>query len=399
MSLMENIKSVQDYHIILSTRNMTHLGEIQNIDQESISINESFSSANELSFTVYKQLDGQKCKLWDKIVDLKLVYIAERNEYFQIECPITDSDAIYKVVTGTSLCEAELGQINLNGVYINTEEDIARDDYIPTIFCDPTKPAGSLLHRVLKSAPHYTIGHVDDSLKNLQRTFSIDGTSIYDFFTGDCAEQFNCIFLFDTPTRTINVYDLYTVCNKCGYRGEYNDVCPKCGNDDLKYYGEDTTIAVSKDNLTDEISYSTDVDSIKNYFKLTAGDDDMTAAVINNNPAGTAYITVISDFQKEDMSTELIDRLNSYDALYQEKQPEYSKLTEGLYEAIDKIGYYTSSMMPEGKPQEEITAAKQAANLTEKNLSPLCLLTMRLQEKQTKKKEKNQSKTVLMLRN
>ena len=85
---------------------MTHLGEIQNIDQESISINESFSSANELSFTVYKQLGEQKCKLWDKIVDLKLVYIAERNEYFQIECPITDSDAIYKVVTGTSLCEA-----------------------------------------------------------------------------------------------------------------------------------------------------------------------------------------------------------------------------------------------------------------------------------------------------
>ena len=376
MSLMENIPSVQDYHIVLSTRNMTHLGEIQNIDQDSISINDNFNSANELSFTVYKELNGQKCNLWDKIVDLKLVYIVERNEYFQIECPITDSDTTYKTITGTSLCEAELAQINLNGVYINTEDDIARDDYIPTVFCDPTKPAGSLLHRVLKSAPHYSIGHVDDSLKNLQRTFSIDGTSIYDFLTGECSEQFNCIFLFDTPTRTINVYDLYTVCNKCGHREEYNDICPECGSDDLKYYGEDTTIAVSKDNLTDEISYSTDVDSIKNYFKLVAGDDDMTAAVINNNPAGTAYITVISDFQKEDMSDELVNRLNSYDTLYQEKQPEYSKLTEGLYEAIDKIGYYTSSMMPEGKPQEEITAAKQAANLTEKNLSPLCLLNV-----------------------
>ena len=98
MSLMENIKSVQNYHIVLSTRNMTHLGEIQNIDQESISINENFNSANELSFTVYKQLGEQKCKLWDKIVDLKLVYIAERNEYFQIECPITDSDTAYKAL-------------------------------------------------------------------------------------------------------------------------------------------------------------------------------------------------------------------------------------------------------------------------------------------------------------
>ena len=39
------------------------------------------------------------------------------------------------------------------------------------------------------------------------------------------------------------------------------------GSDDLKYYGEDTTIAVSKENLTEEIDYSTDVDSIKNCFK------------------------------------------------------------------------------------------------------------------------------------
>ena len=371
--MIENIEGVyQEYHIVLSSRNMAHYGEIQNIDQESINIIDHFNSANELSFTVYKELNGKKCDLWDKIVDLKLVYVVERNEYFQIECPITDSDATYKTITGTSLCEAELSQININGTYINTEEDIDRDDYIPTIFCDPTKPAGSLLHRIFKQAPHYTIGHVDDSLKNLQRTFTIDGTSIYDFLTGECAEQLNCIFLFDTSTRTVNVYDLYTVCNKCGYRGEYNDVCPECGSDDLKYYGEDTTITVSKDNLTDEISYSTDVDSIKNCFKLVAGDDDMTAAVINNNPSGLAYITVISDFQKEDMSDELVNRLNSYDKLYQKKQPEYSKLTEGIYEAIDKMGYYTSSMMPDIE-HTDVTAATEAAKLTAQNLNPICL--------------------------
>ena len=373
--MTENIPSVQDYHIVLSTRNLTHLGEIQNIDQESINIVENFNSANELSFTVYKQLDNQKCKLWDRIVDLKLVYVVERNEYFQIECPITQSDATYKTITGTSLCEAELSQINLNGTYINTEDDIARDDYVPTKFYNPSEPAGSLLHRVLKSAPHYSIGHVDESLWNLQRTFSIDGTSIYDFFTGDCAEQFNCIFLFDAATRTINVYDLYTVCNKCGYRGEYNDVCPECGSADLKYYGEDTTITVSRDNLTDEISYSTDVDSIKNCFKLVTGDDDMTAAVINNNPNGSSYLYVLSDFQKEDMSDELRNKLDAYDKLYTQKQPEYSKLTENIYECIDKIGYYTSSMMPTVE-HAEVTAKSEANKLTNASLSPLGLLSV-----------------------
>lgn len=370
---MGNFK--KEYHIVLSNRNMNHYGEIQNIDQDTIHINEHFNSANEISFTVYKELDGSECRLWDKIVDLKLVYVVERNEYFQIECPLTDSDALSKAITGTSLCEAELSQININGAYINTEEDIDRDDYVATVFYNPTKTAGSLLHRILKSAPHYSIGHVDNSLRDLQRTFTIDGTSIYDFLTGDCADQFNCMFTFDTATRTINAYDLYTVCNKCGYRGEYNDVCPECGSTDLIYLGEDTTITVSKDNLTDEISYSTDVDSIKNCFKLVAGDDDMTAAIINNNPNGSSYIWMLSDFQKEDMSDELVAKLNSYDKLYNEKQPGYSKIIQGVYECIDKILYYTSSMMPEPDPgrQMEYTATTEAAKLTEKELNPICL--------------------------
>ena len=364
--------SPKEYHIILSNRNMAHYGEIQNIDQSTVNVNLNFNSADELSFTVYKTLNNRECRLWDKIVDLKLGYVAELNEYFQIETPLTDADSTYKTVTGTSLCEAELGQIILRSVYINTEYDIDRDDYVPTIFCDPNKPEGSLLHRILKFAPHYHIGHVDDSLKTLQRTFETDGTSIYDFFTGDCAEQFNCIFIFDTPTRTINVYDLYTVCNKCGHRGEYDYVCPECGSDDLKYYGEDTTIAVSKENLTEEINYSTDVDSIKNCFKLVAGDDDMTATVINNNPNGSSYYWAWSDFQKEDMSEELRNKLTSYNKLYESKQPEYSKIMENVYNCIDKIGYYTSSMMPDHE-HPVITAASEAEKLNNTSLSPLGL--------------------------
>lgn len=373
--MIENIKCKQNYHIILSNRNMIHYGEIQNVDQDSININDNFNAADEISFTVYKILNDKQCLLWDKIVDLKLVYVVERDEYFQIECPITDSESLSKSITGTSLCEAELSQININGTYINTEEDIDRDDYVPTIFYDPNKSNASLLHRILKFAPHYHIGHVDDSLKTLQRSFTIDGTSIYDFMTGDCAEQFNCIFIFDTTTRTINAYDLYTVCNKCGYRGEYDYECPECGSTDLKYYGEDTTIAVSSKNLTDEISCSTDVDSIKNCFKLVAGDDDMTAAIINNNPNGSSYIYALSNFQKEDMSDELKNKLDSYDKIYNEKQPVYSKIMENIYNCIDKVLYYTNSMMPEPDPnrQTEYSASSEANKLTIDKLSPLGL--------------------------
>ena len=65
----------------------------------------------------------------------------------------------------------------------------------------------------------------------------------------------------------------------------------------------------------------------------------MTATVINNNPNGSSYYWAWSDFQKEDMSEELRNKLTSYNELYKSKQPEYSKIMENVYNCIDKIGY------------------------------------------------------------
>ena len=157
-----------------------------------------------------------------------MVYVKELNEYFEITVSLDDSNEnIKKTITATSLCESELSQTNINGLEVNTESDIARDDYVITTFYNFDNHDASLLHRVLSYAPNYTLKHVDSSLINIQRSFSVDGTSVYDFLTGECAEQFQCIFIFDSTDRTISVYDLCTVCLDCGYRDEYNSACPE----------------------------------------------------------------------------------------------------------------------------------------------------------------------------
>lgn len=361
---------VDEFTIILSNRNYRHYGQLNNIDGIVYKCN--LNSADELSFQVHKLKDLYEEKYWNDIVDLKLVWVKELNEYFEIKVSMSDSFDTIKSITATSLCECELSQTNLYGIEINTEDDIARDDYVVTKFYDSENKNGSLLHRILEKVPHYTIKYVDDSLKNLQRSFSIDGTSVYDFLTGDCAEQFNCLFLFDSTDRSISVYDLYTVCKDCGHRGEFNDICPKCGGTNLKYYGEDTTIFVDKENLTDEITFETDIDSVKNCFKLEAGDDNMTATVINCNPNGSAYIYYISDEQKRDMSQELVNKLNSYDELYNSYTSQYAEIMNNIYECIDKILYYESEMMPT-REESEINAKTEAEKLTVENLSPLGL--------------------------
>lgn len=361
---------VEDFTIVLADRSLSHKGQILNTDDFVYKAN--MNSANEISFMVYQELDGNKERLWNDITDLKLVWVKEVDEYFEISVNIAESTNLVKNITGTSLCEAELSQTLLRSIEINTEADIERDDYVITKFYDGENHNGSLLHRVLEKVPHYSIKHVDSSLINLQRTFSIDNKSVYDFLIGECSEQFNCLFQFDSTDRSISVYDLYTVCSDCGHRGEFNDICPKCGSVNLSYYGQDTTIFVSAKNLTDEISYETDVNSIKNCFKLEAGDEDMTSAIMASNPNGSAYLYYFSEEQKKDMPAELVKKIASYDGLMDFYAEEYQGISEDLYDCIDKIIYYTSGMMPTIE-MAEVTASTEAAKLTVENLSPIGL--------------------------
>ena len=337
---------VEDFTLVLSTRSLQHLGQLSGI--KNIKFNANLNSAQTLSFAVYKNdLISQQTKMWDNLVDFKLIWVKELNEYFEICVSLDDANDTIKNVTGTSLCEAELSQTIIYNTQINSESDISRDDYKVTTFYNTEDTESSMLHRVLSKAPHYRIKHVDKSLCDLQRTFSIDGTSIYDFLVGECSEQFDCLFQFDSYDRSISAYDLNT-------------------------FGKDTTIYVDKDNLTDSIHVETAGDSVKNCFKLEGGDDVMNAAIRNLNPNGSDYLYVLRDDDKKDMPVELVDKLDSYDLFYDSFKEEYQSITEQCYDLTDQILYYESGMMPTIE-NAEVTASSEAEKLTYNNLSIIAL--------------------------
>lgn len=321
--------------IILAKKNGDKLGRIDAVEIEST---DSMNDASEISFKVYKTVDENKNNLWDEIVNFRLIYCLEWNQWFEITVETDEDTKTIKTVTGTNLGCAELSQIMLYNVEINTEDDIAREDYDkdhPTIFYNPDRPSSSLLHRMLEKAPHYTIGHVDATIAKIQRTFSFDDKSIYDGLQ-DVAEEIKCLFVFDINAdkygnlkRVVSAYDLESNCHKCGHRGEYTDVCPKCGSTDIdEGYGEDTTIFVTADEIADNINMSSDTESIKNCFKLEGGDDLMTATIRNCNPNGSDYIWYISDDNKHDMSDELVKAIDSYNKLYAKYQNDYVYLAD-----------------------------------------------------------------------
>lgn len=405
--------------LVLAYRGGTKQGIIHNV--QSLTNANALVETAEISFDVYKEVDGTECQLWDDIRDFRLVYIPHLdtstfNPWYELSVEVDENDCTIKHCQGVHLQEAELGQLTLNGVEINTEDDIARDDYSPTIIYDPKNPEASALDRILKDkASHYTIVHVDSSIANLQRTFSWDGSSIKDAFD-DIANEVECLFVYGEYTnndgkihRTISVYDLNDRCMECGERGSFTTkVCPKCGSANINYgYGTDSGIFLSHENFAGDITYSSNKDSVKNCFRLVAGDDLMTATIRNINPSGSQYIWYLSDSVRSDMSKELQDKLNAYDKEYasysNEKQIDipstaiseynalinkyklydntlvnvkypivgYSALTDLYYSALNFYSLLKTTLAPASEHGEKTTAAKELTKLTSGALSPL----------------------------
>lgn len=316
----DNTHNVIQPTFVLATRSGHKLGSIP---ATNISVSDSFNSCFELEFQVNLYDNGKKYHLWDKITDFKLVWCKEWDVWFEMYVTVQDDNDTVKNVSCVSLGEAELSQTNLYNIEINTENDITRDDYLPTVIYNEDNPKASLLHRIMEKAPHYTVEHVDASIAKIQRTFTFDNTSLYDAFQ-IIAEEIDCIFVINSGTsndgfisRTISVYDLESYCIDCGHRDNFSRKCPKCESENiLTGYGQDTTVFVSTENLADSITFKTDTDSVKNCFRLEAGDELLTSTVMSCNPNGSQYIWYISDETKKDMSEELVNKLKEYDETY-----------------------------------------------------------------------------------
>ena len=405
--------------LVLAYRGGTKQGIIHNV--QSLTNKNDLAQAAEITFDVYKKVDNVTCELWNDIRDFRLIYIphldtASFNPWYELSVETDEDDATIKHCQGVHLQEAELGQLSLNDIEINTEDDIARDDYTPTIIYDPTNPEGSALDRILKDkASHYTIVHVDSSIANLQRTFSWDGSTIKGAFD-DIANEVECLFVYGESVnndgkihRTISVYDLNDVCMECGERGTFtNKMCTKCNSANIKFgYGSDSGIFLSHENFAGNISYSSNKDEVKNCFRLVAGDDLMTATIRNINPSGSQYIWYFSDSVRADMSKTLCDKLSTYEKEYASYSSDkkidipstvisdyntlinkyklydsslmnvkypivgYSSLTDLYYSALNFYSLLKTTLAPVSERGTKTTAAQEIKKLTTNTLSPL----------------------------
>ena len=273
---------------------------------DNLSLTCNLNAYQTASFKIYQYVDGVKQDYFKLFEEEMLIMIPGISWYeIHVETNI-EPTGISKSITANSL-ECRLCDKRLVDFECNTGE-ILYDDYVKTIFCDFTNPKGSLLHRVLNYAPNWSVGHVDKSLMNKQRSFDVDDTDIYSFLTGEVSEAFNCLFTFDTFNQTVNAYD-------------------------LDNYGLDTNIFVSMDNLAQNMTQTIDENSIFTCYRVNGGD----GIYINNiNPNGTNKIYNF-EYYLPQMPQEIQKKINSYNELFQNLKPKYEAIMLKMKDELDTI--------------------------------------------------------------
>lgn len=382
--------------ILLKTRGGNTIGELQYTN-----LNLSFvgKGLDNLSFDVHKVVDGKECKYWDKLIDLCVIdYVG----YGQFECNVTinDEDETIKSCVCESL-ETELGQHTIRDMHINDEDAImygrkvgntnvdfdtgeTSGKFIPTVLYNKNDQQHSLLDRVLsEKTPHWSVGYVSPQFAvngyvydadQIERTFTISGTTPYDFFDSDVSKEFGCVFTYDTYNRKVNCYNL----DACVYDKKTNEIKEGYYYIDGFYYdendnqiiddsnlgycsgiGQDTTIFMSKSKLANSFSIDSDAGSVKNCFYVSGGDDEITNIVAAANVTGDNYIYMFGNFQYEDMSPELVDKIKSYATLLSEKEEEFNKVGGVyVYDSDGKYEYNTEKQRIEDKNGRIIVNSK-----------------------------------------
>mgnify|MGYP001025158931 CR=1 FL=1 len=290
--------------IYIAKKDKTFLGAVSIYDDLSLTFNlNAFQTA---SFKIFRDINGNKQKHYDDFQEDRLIMVQGIGwDKIHVETKIDDT-GISKSITANSL-ESTLCNKRLVDFQVNSD-DFEDEKYARTIFYNPTDLNKSLLHRVLNVAPNWSVGHVDQSIANKQRTFDIDDSDVYSFLINDVSEAFNCLFIFDTVNMTVNAYD-------------------------LDNYGDDTNIFVSMENLAQSMEKMIDENSIITCYRVVGGDNVEVAEI---NPNGTNKIYNFEYYLPE-MEESIQNKVIAYNEKYQSLKLTYQSITDRMRQQLDVI--------------------------------------------------------------
>lgn len=361
--------------------------KICELETTSLSGNFKFNAYSELTCTVPRKYtnittgDTQVNPHYDRIEALRLIYL-EGFGYFEIQDPEIVSDGVKEIknITAYSL-EYTLSQKYLDNIKINTGEvdsvEVIESNgglIIPVTLYNQQNPKLSLLDIVLEKVYGWKIGHIDESLKTMGRTFEISRVSVYDFIVQDICEKFNCFAVFDTISNTINLYaeslitkhigdgettiflvnppyDQISSVSIDGYRTTSYTYDSNNGKLTLETAPPDgskieivdgsqtkwiTDVYVTFENLAQEVNISYSAEDIKTVLTVK-GSNDLDIREVN---MGLPYIVDLSYYYSVDwMGQDLYDAYTKYLQVCDNYQDQYASNSKKMLDIKGHITY------------------------------------------------------------
>lgn len=272
-----------------------------------------FVSASSYSFSLNKYRNGEKFKYYDEITIGR--YIEFKNvAWFRITKVDTEGDGENETMTVTcSSIESETGQTYVTALgSLGVDED---DQGGLDIYClySETDQAHSIMHKFFEKNPSWSMGYFDPAIKNEYRIVIEDSVTSYDLLTSTAMELWECVFQFDTYTKTVSVYKLENI-------------------------GKTTSIYLSYRNLIKKLDVSYDEADVKTVFYVVGGTDatNTTLSIADVNPSGNGYISNYNYFLK-DMSKELRERYQEYLKKMAENLEPYQNAMAEMQELYDTL--------------------------------------------------------------
>lgn len=323
---MIRLKEIESsYNLTLNSMNGSLLCDINTNYLNSIS--KSITDIDKIELSIPKYVYDNNFKkvyntLYLNIKHERLITVNDKEVY--IIRNITDVDGEYKKVVAESR-EVILKKIDLKfediGLMLNSSDE-ENDIYS--------------LNEYMYEETGWKFGNIDNKVK-----FQEDGTTPkmrwqesvegywYDYLTNTVAEQFECIVIFDTYNKLVNLYDIDS-------------------------FGGGVKICLSNDNYVRSLEQQTSSSDIVTRLRLV-GNEGIT--INDTNPSNVDYLENYSYFiENQEMSNELINALDKFNEVVNIRAVEWNRLIDfknekskvlldkkmDMLELISNIKYYES---------------------------------------------------------
>lgn len=323
---MIRLKEIESsYNLTLNSMNGSLLCDI-NINYLN-SISKSITDIDKIELSIPKYVYDNNFKkvyntLYLNIKHERLITVNDKEVY--IIRNITDVDGEYKKVVAESR-EVILKKIDLKfediGLMLNSSDE-ENDIYS--------------LNEYMYEETGWKFGNIDNKVKfqedgitpKMRWQESVEGYW-YDYLTNTVAEQFECIVIFDTYNKLVNLYDIDS-------------------------FGGGIKICLSNDNYVRSLEQQTSSSDIVTRLRLV-GNEGIT--INDTNPSNVDYLENYSYFiENQEMSNELINALDKFNDVINIRAVEWNRLIDfknekskvlldkkmDMLELISNIKYYES---------------------------------------------------------